>query len=73
MYDVGFNSPPDFTGPMSNRSDISENEKQRIAMLQRQAGIASPTQGKMMLRYHSTSESMVYNGLVTIVTGGVKS
>lgn len=45
VYDVGFNSPPDFTGPMSNRSDMSETDK-RLAVLQRQqSGIASPSQG----------------------------
>lgn len=42
VYDIGFNSPPDFTGPMSNRSDISDNDK-RIVMLHRQkSGISSP-------------------------------
>ena len=46
VYDVGFNSPPDFTGPMSNRSDMSENDK-RLAVLQRQqSGIASSPQGE---------------------------
>lgn len=45
VYDIGFNSPPDFTNPMSNRSDMSENDK-RLAVIQRQqSGIASPSQG----------------------------
>lgn len=46
---MGFNSPPDFTGPMSNRSDMSENDK-RLAVLQIQkSGIASPSQGEIIL------------------------
>lgn len=57
MYDVGFNSPPDFTGPMSNRSDLSENDK-RFAVLQRQqSGIASPAQGNISV---SNMHSLVF-------------
>lgn len=42
---MGFNSPPDFTGPMSNRSDISENDKQRLVLMQRQQSSINSPQG----------------------------
>jgi len=43
MYDVGFNSPPEFGGPMSNRSDMSETDKRASMLHRQQSGIASPS------------------------------
>lgn len=64
VYDVGFNSPPDFTGPMSNMSDLSENGK-HIAIIQRQqsGGISSPQGSPPLSLYHQVTTLLSSNQL----------